>query len=163
LTESGSAYRIHIENKQWKLDLKTPKLEKIEMKAYKKSQIRINLGRWGENRAAEYLTEKGYALVERNFRTPYGEIDLIVRREADQQGGRPELVFVEVKTRRSATFGDPEVSVSSRKQAHLLAAVQRYMQDHPDLDADWRIDVIAIHRRAGQPDEIVHLENAVSL
>jgi putative endonuclease len=129
----------------------------------KKNTTRQALGRWGETRAAEFLAAQGYTLVERNYRTPYGEIDLVVRREAAGPGERPEVVFIEVKTRRSATFGDPEVSVSSRKQAHLLASVQRYMQDHPDLDADWRIDVISIRRQAGHIDEIVHFENAVSL
>ncbi len=132
------------------------------MDTHKKNTRRQALGRWGETRAAEFLAAQGYTLVERNYRTPYGEIDLIVRRESPRPGERPEVVFIEVKTRRSATFGDPEVSVSSRKQAHLLAAVQRFMQDHPDLDADWRIDVISIRRQSGQPDEIVHFENAVS-
>jgi putative endonuclease len=126
------------------------------------SRSRQMLGQWGESRAADFFNARGYALLERNYRTPYGEIDLIVRKEPEPAGALPEIVFVEVKTRRTGTFGSPEVSVSARKQAHLLRAVQAYIQSHPDLDAAWRIDVIAILHRPDAEDEIVHFENAVS-
>ena len=113
------------------------------------------LGRWGEAQAAEYLSQRGYLILERNVRTAYGELDLVARQ------GRA-LVFVEVKTRSSTAFGLPETSVTPRKQAHLLAAAQAYLQAHPDLDGDWRVDVIAIQRRSGsQAPEIAHFENAL--
>jgi putative endonuclease len=70
---------------------------------------------------------------------------------------------VEVKTRSSTAFGLPEDSVTPAKQAHLLAAAQAYLLEHPELDGDWRVDVIAIH---SHPDpgqaQITHFENAVS-
>ena len=135
-----------------------------------------NLGRWGENLAAEALSRKGYTILARNARTPYGELDLVARQETPQGA---VTVFVEVKTRRSGAFGLPEASVTPKKQAHLLAASQAYLQANPDLDGDWRVDVIAIrcipdgeeHRggedhRGGkehrsQEIEVVHFENAV--
>jgi putative endonuclease len=131
------------------------------------STARQALGRWGEARAAEYLAARGYAILERNARTPYGEIDLVVRveedaRASDPPGPTPITVFVEVKTRSSKTFGFPEESVTLRKQAHLLAAAQSYIQEHPELEGDWRIDVIAIQRdRSKARPVITHFENAI--
>ena len=114
------------------------------------------LGRWGEETAARYLTARGYRILERNLRTPYGEIDLVAR-----QGG--QLVFVEVKTRTSHAFGYPEEAVTRRKQAHLLAAARHYLQDHPEQFADWRVDVVAVYRPAADlPPEITHFENILA-
>jgi putative endonuclease len=125
---------------------------------------RQNLGKWGEGVAADYLTAKGYMVLGRNLRTPYGEIDLIARLPGKSTSERDILAFVEVKTRATALFGFPEESVNSRKQAHLLASAQHFMQEHPELDGDWRIDVIAIqHLNPGKPPVITHFENAVSL
>lgn len=113
------------------------------------------LGKWGESRAAEYLESKGYTILDRNAYSRYGEIDLVAR-QGDQ------LVFVEVKTRRSHSFGDPEQAVDARKQAHLVSAALAYLQANPDLDLSWRIDVIAIQRRPATDQlEIIHFENAV--
>jgi putative endonuclease len=114
------------------------------------------LARWGENLAAETLAERGYQILARNARTPHGELDLVAR-----QG--TITVFVEVKTRTSTAYGLPEEAVTATKQAHLLASAQHYLQTHPDLDGDWRIDVIAIRRLPNQPPEIVHFENVVSM
>jgi putative endonuclease len=119
-----------------------------------KSVHRQSLGRWGEATAAEYLAGKGYLIIERNARTPYGELDLVARQDQ-------VIVFVEVKTRASAGFGYPEASVTIKKQAHLLAAAQHYLQSRPALTGDWRVDVVAIRRRVGRPPEIVHFENAL--
>lgn len=117
---------------------------------------RQNLGRWGEAQAAEYLVEKGYEILSQNFRTRYGEIDIVARIEN-------QLVFVEVKTRSSTSLGAPEISVTVQKQQHLIASAQAYLQAKPDCQDDWRIDVIAI-RRGGRDEglEIVHFENALS-
>ena len=115
-------------------------------------------GRWGEQQAAEYLVEQGYEILARNVRTAYGELDLVARE------GMPDsqIVIVEVKTRRSASLGYPEISVDRKKQAHLLAAAQAYLQAHPELSGEYRIDVIAIQAlKAGAPAEIVHFQNAV--
>lgn len=116
------------------------------------------IGRWGEQQAADYLRRLGYEILDANARTPYGEIDLIAR-----PPGHPTIVFVEVKTRRSASLGLPEISVDERKQAHLLAAVQAYLLVHPALGGDCRIDVIAIQYLPGMPEpQITHFENAIA-
>lgn len=116
---------------------------------------RQTLGRWGESLAAEYLTRRGYTILDRNARTDYGEID-IVARQAEV------AVFVEVKTRTSTAYGYPEESITPKKRAHLIASAQAYLQAHPELETDWRIDVIAIHRpHPGCTPNITHFENAV--
>jgi putative endonuclease len=113
------------------------------------------LGRWGERLAEEHLLDKGYTVLERNVRTPYGEIDLVV-----ETGG--VLVFVEVKARSSANFGFPENGLTLEKRTHLLNAIQSYLQEHPEVTNDWRVDVIAIQRLKGNPvPELVHFENAL--
>lgn len=110
-------------------------------------------GKWGEAKAADYLKDKGYIILEMNYRTPYGEIDLIA---LDQQ----TVVFVEVKTRRTQTFGFPEDSVNSAKRTHMVNSAQVYMQTVGEMD--WRIDVIAVSiRETNQPPEIIHFENAI--
>jgi putative endonuclease len=129
------------------------------------------LGKWGESLASDYLRKRGYLILERNVRTPYGEIDLVTRQYVTRDGSQPNpasprylvTVFVEVKTRRSEKFGLPEEAITSSKKAHLISAAQSYLQSHPELDGDWRIDVIAIQRySASREPVIVHFENAVT-
>ncbi len=130
---------------------------------------RQSLGRWGEQVAAAYLEAQGYAILERNFRTPYGEIDLVAQHQpsaSDEPTSQAEFlvtVFVEVKTRTSSSFGLPEESVTAEKRTHLLASVEAYRQAHPDLSMDWRVDVIAIRRKPGEVEpELIHFENALA-
>ena len=123
------------------------------------SGYRQRLGPWGEAEGANYLASQGYQVLDRNARTPYGEIDLVACQETDE--GRV-VVFVEVKTRASGRFGYPETAVTLRKQAHLQAAAQAYLLGHPELSGPWRIDVLAIVReQPGQKPEITHFQNAV--
>ena len=123
------------------------------------------LGSWGESLAADYLVDLGYVVLERNVRTPYGEIDLVARLFEESSISTEKClvtVFVEVKTRSTHTFGHPEESVTARKRAHMIAAAQSYLQDHPDLGGVWRIDVIAIQRlQPDRPLTIHHFENAI--
>jgi putative endonuclease len=118
-----------------------------------KPASRLQLGQWGEQIAAAYLTEQGYIILGSNVRTPYGEIDLLAR-QADT------LVFVEVKTRSSSSLGLPEISITPKKFSHMVSAAQAYLLDHPELNLAWRIDVISIQCSSpGQPPEIVQFEN----
>ena len=112
-------------------------------------------GRWGEQTAATYLETNGYTILERNFHTAHGEIDIV----ASKAG---VLTFVEVKTRRSHTFAYPEDSVTQRKQAHMLSAAADYIQAHPESGESWQFDVVAIERRPGGSPEIVHFENVIA-
>jgi putative endonuclease len=112
-------------------------------------------GSWGELAAAQFLEKRGYEILERNVRTQYGEIDLIARHGIT-------LVFVEVKTRSSTEFGYPEESITATKQQHMQDTAQDYLQTRPELDGEWRVDVIAIRRIENQAPEITHIENALS-
>ncbi len=114
-----------------------------------------SIGLWGEAVAADYLLNHGYRVLARNARTPHGEIDLVA-----QQG--MVTVFVEVKTRTSNRFGHPEAAITDKKRAHMIAASQAYIQMHPELYGDWRLDVIAIEREGkDKVASLVHFENAV--
>lgn len=116
---------------------------------------RKKLGQWGEEKAAQFMVEQGYKLMGKNIRTPYGEIDLIVRME-------DVTVFVEVKTRSTQEFGFPEEAITPKKRLHLLEASQAFLQEHPEFDGDWRIDVIAIQSLSSETEpQIEHFENAV--
>ena len=70
-------------------------------------------------------------------------------------------MFVEVKTRTSQSFGYPEEAVTPRKQINMVSAAQHYLQEHPDLDLDWRIDVISIERYPDRAPIIHHFDNAL--
>lgn len=113
------------------------------------------LGRWGERLAEQAALARGYQILSKNVRTPFGEIDLIV------QTGE-ELAFVEVKTRSNAAFGEPEEAISKSKAKHLIASCETFLQLHPELPQNWRIDVVAIKRpSAGQAEELVWFEDAI--
>jgi len=112
------------------------------------------IGKWGEETAAEYLKQRGYEIIARNARTPFGEIDIIAK-QADT------LIFVEVKTRTSNKMGLPEESITPRKREHMLAAADYYAAEH-EID-HWQIDVIAIEGKPNsdiQP-KITYFENAI--
>ena len=131
------------------------------------SNSRQSLGRWGESVAVRYLESQGYHIQERNARTPYGEIDIVALQPEviSQISVDPTsiAVFVEVKTRSSTTFGFPEESINVRKQAHMLAAAESYIQENPDLGNDWRIDVIAIQcQGTRKKHSLEHFENVLT-
>ena len=109
-------------------------------------------GAWGEELALRYLTQQGYELVERNYRTRYGELDLILRHE-------DILVFVEVKLRRGVGFGDPLEAVTPRKQAAIRTLAERYLLDRQPSFDTLRFDVVGILVGKGAP-RVVHIEDA---
>lgn len=112
-------------------------------------------GAWGERWAAEYLENQGMKILERNIHTPYGEIDLIG--EVDNQ-----LIFIEVKTLRSKPFGEPEVSVNSKKQSHMINSALHYLQEKNLMDSTWRIDVFTLSAIPSKPIEFQWFKNAIS-
>jgi putative endonuclease len=115
---------------------------------------RQGLGRTGERLAAEKLARRGYHILERNFRCPYGEIDLI----AEQQ---QELVFVEVKTRRGQAYGRPEEAVTIRKQRKIIQVALYYLDLHTCSEREWRVDVVAVQMSvSGKLEEIRIYEHA---
>ena len=110
------------------------------------------IGKWGEDTAADYLTERGCEIIARNARTPYGEIDIVAR-----QGD--VTIFVEVKARTSNKMGLPEESITPRKQEHMLACAEHYAAEHA-ID-HWQIDVISIEGKPGSDPKITYFENAI--
>ncbi len=116
---------------------------------------RQRLGKRGEGLAVRYLEEYGYTILERNFRTRQGEIDIVA-----QKGDY--LVFVEVRTRSSSTYGPPEESITQLKKAHLIATAEEYLQVRGQEETEWRIDVIAIEvDPRGKVMRMELVENAV--
>ena len=115
-----------------------------------------DIGALGEKIAAEYLTGLGYMIRERNFRSREGEIDIIAEKD-------DFLVFIEVRTRTSTSYGTPEESVTSQKKERLIALAEAYREDREDLPSSWRIDVVAIE--LGPKRKVARLEiieNAIS-
>ena len=110
------------------------------------------IGKWGEDVVAMYLAERGYEIITRNARTPYGEIDIVAKQD-------DITVFVEVKARTSLKMGLPEESVNLRKQAHMFACAEHYAAENA-ID-HWQIDVIAVEGKVGLKPKITHFENAI--
>jgi putative endonuclease len=108
------------------------------------------LGRRGEQLAAEHLEAAGMRVVERNWRCPQGEIDLIAR-----DGG--ELVFVEVKTRSGTGFGHPLEAITVAKLARLRRLAAARCAAHPGRHGLIRIDVVAVLAPASGPVALEHV------
>lgn len=98
-------------------------------------------GAWGEKAAREWLEKQGWRTVRANFRTRFGEIDLIAENERF-------LVFFEVKTRKNARFASACESVTPAKQARLLAAAEAWLQQNP-TGKQPRFDVIEVYGEEG--------------
>lgn len=112
------------------------------------------LGKWGESVAAIHLEAKGFEIVERNWRCELGEIDIIA------QFGE-ELIFVEVKTRQGNQMGTPEEGLTEEKSKKLFQLAQIYLSE-TDIDADWRIDLVALALdQSGKLERCEHIPNAV--
>ena len=115
-----------------------------------------DIGALGEKIAAEYLTGRGYIILERNFRSREGEIDIIAEKD-------DSLVFIEVRTRTSNSYGTPEESLTAQKKERLIALAEVYIEGRDYLPSSWRIDVVAIE--LGPKREVSRLEiieNAIS-
>ena len=106
--------------------------------------------------ATRFLEKKDYTILDRNVRTPHGEIDIVAKKNN-------RLFFVEVKTRSSMKFGNPEESITETKIIHMIESAQSFLQEHPDLESDWQIDVIAVQKQLdGRLPIINHFPNAIS-
>ncbi len=108
------------------------------------------IGDTGEQIAMQYLQQKGYRLLDRNYRAGHYELDLVM-----QQG--ETIVFVEVKARTNTSHGLPAEFVTAQKRRRTVLAAQTYLQRHGLLEARARIDVMEVYLPAG---EVRHIENA---
>ncbi len=95
------------------------------------------LGKFGERLARVFLSQRGYEVVLQNYRTRFGEIDIIAQKEN-------KLFFVEVKTRTTDEFGPPQESVTRYKLNRLRRAVEIYLLDKNWPNQDWQMDVISV-------------------
>ena len=111
----------------------------------------IELGKKGEEIAAGFLKGKGYQILERNWRTGRDEIDIIAT-------DKNTLVIVEVKTRSTDYFGEPEEAVTDRKQEFLIRAAEEYVNQN-ELDLEIRFDIVSIIIQPGK-QTIRHIEEA---
>ena len=111
----------------------------------------IDFGKQGEEIAVQYLIDKGYEILERNWRNRHKEIDIIAK-DGD------ELVIVEVKTRQTDEYGNPDVAVTLQKQRLLISAANAYLFRN-NLDVETRFDIISIVFKEGKP-VIEHIEDA---
>jgi putative endonuclease len=109
----------------------------------------------GERAAVNFLKQQGFRIVERNYSTPLGEIDIVAV-------DGTTIVFVEVKTRSSLIAGRPEEAVTNEKQKKLTQMALAYLKKHKLLEHPARFDVVAIvwPDEAREPQEIRHLRNA---
>ena len=118
---------------------------------------RTQLGTWGEGLACRFLEDQGYSILATNYRCAYGEVDIVAR-------DGEELVFVEVRTRRSESFGTAEESLSAAKVRRLVATCQDYLQRSAEEDTGWRLDLVCVYLGPGrQSQRIEHLRHAVQL
>ncbi len=109
------------------------------------------LGRRGEQIAARHLESRGLSILDRNWRCPQGEIDIVARDGV-------EVVFVEVKTRAGLGYGHPLESITTVKLARLRRLAAAWCEAHPGRHERIRIDAIAVIAPAGGPVQVEHLE-----
>ncbi|MDD5668519.1 MAG: YraN family protein [Candidatus Omnitrophica bacterium] len=94
-------------------------------------------GRTGEDAAAEFISRNGYSILARNYRRKSGEIDIVAREGTT-------VCFLEVKTRHSRLFGEPEESVSRVKQKQISRTALYFLKEHNLMDTNARFDVVSI-------------------
>ena len=113
---------------------------------------KIQRGNEGENLAAEFLKKKGWEIVARNYRYRHAEIDLIIKRD-------DWTIFVEVKTRTSSYFGQPEEFVDAQQARRIFEAAEEYI-----YSTNWlghiRFDIVSV--KLGYQPEIIHFEDAIN-
>ncbi|MBI5581034.1 MAG: YraN family protein [Deltaproteobacteria bacterium] len=117
--------------------------------------LRQQYGAQSESLAARLLKRRGYAILETNYRTPLGEIDIIAR-------DRDTIVFVEVKARRSLGFGGPKWAVTPKKQRKISMVALYYLKTTRQSQAKARFDVVAI-RSLTEPPQVEIIQNAFDL
>lgn len=110
------------------------------------------VGKWGEETAADWLRKNNYEIIGRNIRTPYGEIDIVAKQ-------KDVIVFVEVKTLTSSKNFFPEHQITKRKREHMFNAAQHYSAENK-ID-HWQIDVISVEGKQAENSKVTHFENVV--
>ena len=114
---------------------------------------RQRIGAIGEDIALNWLNEKGYELVQRNFRFKNDEIDLIMLKD-------DVLFFVEVKTRRNDNYGLAEYAMTPKKLTALFRCIDHYLYTQDKLEIEWQLDLIVVEKlQKDKAPKIFHFEN----
>lgn len=111
-------------------------------------------GKLGEDTACKLLRKKHYKILARNYRKPYGEIDIVAQH-------KQRIAFVEVKTRTGTDFGLPCESVTVSKQQKIIKTAQMYVQEH-NLDGEFAFDIVEVLLENDKVREVRHIEDAFS-
>lgn len=114
---------------------------------------RANIGREGENFAAQFLEEKGWLIIDRNYFFEKAEVDLVAT-------DGTFIIFVEVKTRSSTYFGNPEEFVTPAKEKNIKKAAEAWTYERKMETALVRFDIISVVKKPGYGPEIRHFEDA---
>ena len=109
------------------------------------------LGKWGEDLAAAHLQQKGYIILERDWKSGHSDLDIIAQDD-------DTIVIVEVKTRRNRLFGDPQEAIDYKKRKSLQSAINHYVKSHR-TSHDVRFDIISIVGMIGSQPEIEHIKD----
>lgn len=96
----------------------------------------VKIGAWGENEACKFLKSMGYEVIEKNYHSRYGEIDIVAK-------DKDCLVFAEVKTRKNKSYGNACEYVTRRKQEKIIRTAEKYIKKNPETEI--RFDVIEIY------------------
>jgi putative endonuclease len=97
----------------------------------------VSIGKKQEKKAILYLEKNGYKILKTNYRTPFGELDIIAK-------DKDTIVFIEVKYRSTKAFGIPEEAVDIRKREHIIRSALSYLKSYNKVNFPFRFDVIAI-------------------
>ncbi len=116
-------------------------------------QEHLRIGKYGEGLACLFLKEKGYTILETNWRFSRAEVDIIALKN-------DVVIFVEVKTRSDVFFGQPEDSINEKKERLLFDAAGAYL-DQNDWQKAMRFDIVAIHLKGIKNYKITHFEDAI--
>ena len=115
----------------------------------------LSIGKYGESLAVSFLKKRNYNILNVNYRTPFGETDIIAEKQE-------VIVFVEVKTRISETYGPPYLSITHTKKQHMIKNTLYYLTRNKVIDKDIRIDVISININNNfDLIKLEHIKNAV--
>ncbi len=118
-----------------------------------KRPFHLSLGQRGETLGWKYLLDQGYRILEKNFRCPLGEIDVVAQKDK-------RLVFIEIKTRSSNRFGSPQEAVTPAKQAKLVRLAEWYLRQTADKEARVSFEVLAVTWDGKTPPEFKLIHNA---
>ena len=113
------------------------------------------LGKWGEDLAADYLQHKGYTIIERDWKSGRRDLDIVAK-------NGNVIVFVEVKTRRNSLYGQPEEAVDYRKLQSLQQAINHYIKFR-HIRQEVRFDIISIVGTIGAEPDIQHIQDVALL